>query len=89
MFTLVMVFPFGSGCVETFIISPAGSTTFYPTHRSQPALARLSRSCLPAAFDAPAAIGRSVCQAGTVGGFYWQHGRTVRPAAALINHNPW
>lgn len=89
MFTSVMVFPFGSGCVETFIISPAGSTTLCATHRSQPGAARLSRSTLLAAFDAVAAIGRSVCQPGAVGGLYGQHGRTVRPAAALINHNPW
>lgn len=60
-----------------------------PTHRSQPGAARLSRSTLLAAFDAVAAIGRSVCQPGAVGGLYGQHGRTVRPAAALINHNPW
>lgn len=60
-----------------------------PTHCSQPGAARLSRSTLLAAFDAVAAIGRSVCQPGAVGGLYGQHGRTVRPAAALINHNPW
>lgn len=89
MFTSVMVFPFGSGCVETFIISPAGSITLCTTHRSQPGAARLACGGLLVAVDAPPAMGRSVCQPGAVGGLYGQHGRTVRPAAALINHNPW
>ena len=62
--------PFGGGCVDAFIIGRAGLPTRYPTHRSQPALARLAARRLLTAIDAPTAIGRSVCRAGAVGGLF-------------------
>ena len=75
-------------CMRTVSVGMRAARPIYPTHRSQPALARLAARRLLTAIDALTAIGRSVCRAGAVGGFYLQHGRTVRRLAAAINHNP-
>jgi len=62
--------PFGSGCVETSIIGPAGLPTLSTTHCSQPSPRVFPGGDYLVTVDAHPNAMRSVCRLGAVGGFF-------------------